>query len=117
MKEVKVPVLPESISEATVAAWHKKPGDYVELDDVIVEIETDKITVEVPAPQAGSLSEIKVNEGSDVKIGGVLGIIGDIKISNKTEPDQTKNFNPKGKSSPFLNTGIMIGGKVYTTNT
>ena len=49
MKEIKVPVLPESITEATVAAWHKKPGDYVELDDVIVEIETDKVVLEVPA--------------------------------------------------------------------
>ena len=47
MKEIKVPILPESINEATVAAWHKKPGDYIELDDVIVEIETDKLVLEV----------------------------------------------------------------------
>ena len=51
MKEVKVPVLPESINEATVALWHKKLGDYVEVDDVIVEIETDKVVLEVPAEE------------------------------------------------------------------
>ena len=47
MIEVKVPILPESINEATVAVWHKKPGDFIELDDVIVEIETDKVVLEI----------------------------------------------------------------------
>ena len=58
MKEIKVPILPESINEATVAAWHKKPGDYIELDDVIVEIETDKVVLEVPAEESGVLTAV-----------------------------------------------------------
>ena len=77
MKEVKVPILPESISEATVAAWHKKPGDYVEIDDVIVEIETDKVVLEVPAEESGVLSEILEKEGETVSEQQVLGLLDD----------------------------------------
>ena len=77
MKEVKVPILPESISEATVAVWHKKPGDYVEIDDVIVEIETDKVVLEVPAEESGVLSEILEKEGETVSENQVLGLLDD----------------------------------------
>ena len=77
MKEVKVPILPESISEATVAAWHKKTGDYVEIDDVIVEIETDKVVLEVPAEESGVLSEILEKEGETVSENQVLGLLDD----------------------------------------
>ena len=77
MKEVKVPILPESISEATVAVWHKKPGDYVEIDDVIVEIETDKVVLEVPAEESGVLSEILEKEGATVSEQQVLGLLDD----------------------------------------
>ena len=86
-----VPTLGESITEATVSKWLKKIGEPFEIDEPLVEIETDKITVEVPAPSAGVLSEIKVKEGADINIGGVLGIIGDansseaMPISNKNE--------------------------------
>ena len=75
--ELIVPTLGESITEATVSKWLKKVGDSFEADEPLVEIETDKITVEVPAPSAGSISEIKVKEGSDVNIGGVLALLGD----------------------------------------
>jgi 2-oxoglutarate dehydrogenase E2 component (dihydrolipoamide succinyltransferase) len=77
VKEVKVPILPESISEATVAAWHKKPGDYVEIDDVIVEIETDKVVLEVPAEESGVLSEILEKEGETVSENQVLALLDD----------------------------------------
>ena len=77
MKEVKVPILPESISEATVAAWHKKPGDYVEIDDVIVEIETDKVVLEVPAEESGVLSEILEKAGETVSENQVLALLDD----------------------------------------
>ena len=76
--ELIVPTLGESITEATVSKWLKKIGESFDADEPLVEIETDKITVEVPAPSAGVLSEIKVKEGKDVNIGGVLGIIGEI---------------------------------------
>ena len=77
MKEVKVPVLPESINEATVALWHKKLGDYVEVDDVIVEIETDKVVLEVPAEEAGVLTEIIAEEGETVNAQQVLALLDD----------------------------------------
>ena len=85
--ELIVPTLGESITEATVSKWLKKIGESFEADEPLVEIETDKITVEVPAPSAGVLLEIKVKEGKDVSIGGVLGIIGE---SNETIPSKEK---------------------------
>jgi 2-oxoglutarate dehydrogenase E2 component (dihydrolipoamide succinyltransferase) len=93
MKEIKVPVLPESITEATVAAWHKKPGDYVELDDVIVEIETDKVVLEVPAEESGVLSEITAKEGETVSEQQVLGLIDD-----EADSEDTKSIETKDKS-------------------
>ena len=90
--ELIVPTLGESITEATVSKWLKKVGDSFDADEPLVEIETDKITVEVPAPSAGSLTEIKVEEGVDVNIGGVLALLGDQKTSNSSSAskDATK---------------------------
>ena len=73
--EITVPALGESVTEATVGQWFKKPGDAVAVDEPLVELETDKVTVEVPAPSAGVLSEIKVPQGSTVAVGAVLGAI------------------------------------------
>ncbi len=96
MKEVKVPVLPESINEATVAAWNKKPGDYVEIDDVIVEIETDKVVLEVPAEEAGVLTEILAEEGETVNAQQVLALLDDeAEASNKAAPAQDKATQEK----------------------
>ncbi|MCY3755703.1 MAG: 2-oxoglutarate dehydrogenase complex dihydrolipoyllysine-residue succinyltransferase [Alphaproteobacteria bacterium] len=71
--EIHVPQLGESISEATVARWMKAPGDAVEADEPLVELETDKVTVEVPAPRTGVLEEILAGEGEEVEVGAVLG--------------------------------------------
>ena len=103
MIEVKVPVLPESISEATVAVWHKKPGDFVELDDVIVEIETDKVVLEVPAEDSGVLTEIRAKEGETVGEQQVLGILekkpqDDSKETPTVENDSTKKEEPTQKA-------------------
>ena len=118
MKEIKVPILPESINEATVAAWHKKPGDYIELDDVIVEIETDKVVLEVPAEESGVLTEISAEEGETVTEQQVLGLMDDEASSedkkssenqeeapaqdektessvDKNEPDEVQKADPK----------------------
>jgi 2-oxoglutarate dehydrogenase E2 component (dihydrolipoamide succinyltransferase) len=75
--EIKVPALGESVTEATVAKWLKKLGDSVAIDDPLVELETDKVTLEVNASGPGVLSEIRVPEGSNVAVGSVLGLIGD----------------------------------------
>ena len=73
--EIKVPALGESVTEATVGQWFKKPGEAVNVDEPLVELETDKVTVEVPAPAAGVLGDIKVAQGSTVAVGSVLGSI------------------------------------------
>lgn len=73
--EIVVPNLGESVSEATVAKWFKKVGDAVAQDEPLCELETEKVTMEVNAPAAGSLKEIKVKEGTTVKVGTLLGII------------------------------------------
>ncbi len=73
--EIKVPALGESITEATVAQWFKTAGDAVNADEPLVELETDKVTLEVPAPAGGTLSEIRVDQGENVEIGAVLGLI------------------------------------------
>ena len=85
--ELIVPTLGESITEATVSKWLKNIGDSFEVDEPLVEIETDKITVEVPAPSSGVITEIKVQEGKEVNIGGVLAII--------SESNENKKFSEK----------------------
>ena len=76
MTDIVVPTLGESVSEATVAKWMKKAGDAVKKDETLVELETDKVSVEVSAPEAGVLSEIVASEGATVGIGAVLGRMG-----------------------------------------
>jgi 2-oxoglutarate dehydrogenase E2 component (dihydrolipoamide succinyltransferase) len=75
--DIRVPALGESVTEATVAKWLKKPGDSVAVDEPLVELETDKVTVEVPAPSAGVLSDIRVPAGMTTAVGSVLGTIGE----------------------------------------
>jgi 2-oxoglutarate dehydrogenase E2 component (dihydrolipoamide succinyltransferase) len=73
--EVRVPTLGESVTEATIATWFKKPGDKVALDEMLCELETDKVTVEVPSPAAGTLGEIIAGEGSTVGVNALLATI------------------------------------------
>src|SRR3954468_24671879 len=75
MAEIRVPTLGESVTEATIAKWFKKPGDAVAVDEPLVELETDKVTIEVPAPAAGVLSDIAVKDGETVAVGALLGQI------------------------------------------
>ena len=90
--EIKVPTLGESINEATVSKWLKKEGETFEIDEPLVEIETDKITLEVAAPSSGTLEKIKVEEGNDIKVGGVLGLINESKKSQNNEKKEIKNI-------------------------
>ena len=73
--EVKVPVLPESVSDATIASWHKKPGDAIKRDENLVDLETDKVVLEVPAPADGVLKEIRRNTGDTVNSQEVIAVI------------------------------------------
>ena len=72
MTEVRVPTLGESVTEATVATWFKKPGDAVAQDEMLCELETDKVTVEVPSPAAGTLADIVAAEGETVGVDALL---------------------------------------------
>ncbi len=75
MAEIRVPTLGESVTEATIGKWFKKPGDAVSVDEPLVELETDKVTIEVPAPAAGVLSDIAAKDGETVAVGALLGQI------------------------------------------
>nr|WP_275575203.1 biotin/lipoyl-containing protein [Methylocucumis oryzae] len=73
--EVTVPNLPESVSDATIAAWHKKPGDTVNKNDSLVDLETDKVVLEVTAPESGVLTEVLAEQGAIVLAGQVIGVL------------------------------------------
>jgi 2-oxoglutarate dehydrogenase E2 component (dihydrolipoamide succinyltransferase) len=75
MAEIRVPTLGESVTEATIGKWFKKPGDAVAVDEPLVELETDKVTIEVPAPAAGVLGDIAAKDGETVAVGALLGQI------------------------------------------
>ena len=75
MAEIRVPTLGESVTEATIGKWFKKPGEAVAVDEPLVELETDKVTIEVPAPAAGVLSDIAAKDGETVAVGALLGQI------------------------------------------
>ncbi len=85
--EVKVPVLPESVEDATIAAWHKQPGDTVRRDENLVDLETDKVVLEVPSPVDGTLKEIKVAEGATVLSDELLAIIEQGAVASEPEPE------------------------------
>ena len=98
--QILVPSLGESITEATVSRWLKQTGEKVDSDEPLVELETDKVNVEVPSPLAGILSSIKVKEGDTVKVGALLGIIkegksGLVKAANTESAEQQSYIPPK----------------------
>jgi 2-oxoglutarate dehydrogenase E2 component (dihydrolipoamide succinyltransferase) len=84
--EIKVPAMGESVTEATVARWFKKEGESVNRDEPILELETDKVTVEVPAPAAGAIESIAVQAGSTVQVGAILGSIAEGKGGKAAAP-------------------------------
>ena len=98
-EKILVPVLGESITEATVSKWLKNKGETVDADEPIVELETDKVNLEVPSPVTGKLIEINSQDGSTVKVGEILGLVteieGEVKRSNKIEKIQPSNLQKK----------------------
>ena len=102
--DVLVPVLGESVVEATVSKWIKKQGDYVEVDDPIVELETDKVTLEVPASTSGILENTVVSEGDTVEVGALLGtIIAGAKQDKKEEVSEEVKVKDVEKEKPTTN--------------
>lgn len=99
--EVKVPELPESVSEATVSTWHKKPGDKVDRDENVVDLETDKVMLEVPAASEGVLKEVLKQEGEVVGSGDVIAILGDAGEEAETEKSsENKEAEEGSKEAP-----------------
>ena len=92
--KIVVPILGESVTEATVSKWLKAQGEKVTVDEPIVELETDKVNVEVPAPSNGVLESISVNEGETVNVGALLGVINDSINKNKEKIKEVKNYSP-----------------------
>ena len=97
--EILVPSLGESITEATVSRWLKQVGEQVNTDEPLVELETDKVNVEVPSPLAGTLSSISVKEGDSVGVGSILGVVSEGKSTAKIEPIKEKNQSAKSSKT------------------
>ena len=95
-EKITVPTLGESVTEATVSKWLKSQGDAVTADEPIVELETDKVNVEVPSPSNGVLSNIAVKEGETVNVGSLLGTINGGE-SAQVEVKEVKNYSPPPK--------------------
>ncbi len=100
MTEIRVPTLGESVTEATIGKWFKKPGEAVAVDEPLVELETDKVTIEVPAPAAGVLSEIAAKDGETVAVGAVLGQIKDGVGASKAATAAPAPAKPAAPPSP-----------------
>jgi 2-oxoglutarate dehydrogenase E2 component (dihydrolipoamide succinyltransferase) len=116
--EVKVPVLPESVSDATIAGWHKKPGDAVKRDENLVDLETDKVVLEVPAPADGVLKEIRHDTGDTVNSQDVIAILEEGAAAeapkaeaSKVDADrkETKESTPAATEAPAARTGPAAG--------
>ncbi|MBO1519129.1 2-oxoglutarate dehydrogenase complex dihydrolipoyllysine-residue succinyltransferase [Oceanisphaera pacifica] len=91
--EIKVPDLPESVADATIATWHKQPGDQVERDEIIVDIETDKVVLEVPAPEAGTLEAIVEDEGATVLSQQLIGKLKAGAVAGEATKEKTSSNN------------------------
>ncbi|MEY0693420.1 2-oxoglutarate dehydrogenase complex dihydrolipoyllysine-residue succinyltransferase [Providencia rettgeri] len=113
--EILVPDLPESVADATVATWHKKPGDSVQRDEVLVEIETDKVVLEVPASEAGVLEAIVEDEGATVlskqllgriRLGDSTGIPAELKEAQESTPAQRQTASLETESNDALTPAI-----------
>ena len=116
--EIKVPPLPESVADATLINWHKKTGDQVSRDENLVDLETDKVVLEVPSPKSGILTEIKIKDGSVVKAGDILAVMTESSLvsaskdnnhasdasssKNNSASDTSKNDSKDKKVSPSV---------------
>src|SRR5580704_11603354 len=100
MAEIRVPTLGESVTEATIGKWFKKPGDAVAVDEPLVELETDKVTIEVPAPAAGVLGDIAAKDGDTVAVGALLGQIREGVGAAKAAPAASAAAAPPQAAKP-----------------
>jgi len=109
--EIKVPQLPESVSDATLVAWHRKAGDTVLRDENLVDLETDKVVLEVPAPATGVLQEIRIDDGTTVTTGEILAVLAEGEVSGD------KNDAPAtvAKAEIMQQSEMAVAGPVKTS--
>ncbi|MBT8108645.1 MAG: 2-oxoglutarate dehydrogenase complex dihydrolipoyllysine-residue succinyltransferase [Gammaproteobacteria bacterium] len=103
--EIKVPQLPESVTDATLVAWHKHVGEGVARDENLVDLETDKVVLEVPAPAAGTLAKILVEDGATVVAGDVLAVLEEGEVKAAAEPEKEEPAPEKAASAPQQSKG------------
>ncbi len=106
--EVRVPTLGESVTEATVATWFKKPGDAVAVDEMLCELETDKVTVEVPSPAAGTLAEIVAAEGATVGVDALLAVVADGAAKPAAPAKPEADAAPKPNGGAGASVDVMV---------
>src|SRR5690348_15951794 len=104
--EVKVPVLPESVSDATIASWHKNPGDAIKRDENLVDLETDKVVLEVPAPADGVLKEIRAKQGDTVGSQDVIAVLEEGAVAQAAPEAKKAEPAPKPASAPAEKSGL-----------
>ena len=107
--EVKVPVLPESVSDATIASWHKQPGETISRDENLVDLETDKVVLEVPAPVSGTLKEIIKDSGETVTSNELLaiideGVVTEIPVAGDDAAEDVQSARPAGQQTTAADT-------------
>ncbi|MDA3888803.1 MAG: dihydrolipoamide succinyltransferase, partial [Allgaiera sp.] len=106
--EVRVPTLGESVSEATVATWFKQPGDAVAVDEMLCELETDKVTVEVPSPVSGILDEIVAKEGETVGVNALLAQVAEEGKAGSEQPKPRPSAEVQSKPASSGKEGKMV---------
>ena len=108
-KEIKVPVLPESVADATVATWHKQPGDSIQRDENLVDLETDKVVLEVPSPVDGVLKKIVRDSGETVTSGELLGVIeeGAVAVAAQSNEESEQKAIAEDATAPVSDTAKL----------
>ena len=114
--EIKVPQLPESVSDATLVGWHKQPGDSVSRDENLVDLETDKVVLEVPAPASGKLVKLLVEDGATVTAGDVLAILEEGEVSAAPEKDEEAATDDAEPAEPADNASAEDDEKAGKTS-
>ncbi|MES9839784.1 MAG: 2-oxoglutarate dehydrogenase complex dihydrolipoyllysine-residue succinyltransferase [Candidatus Thiodiazotropha endolucinida] len=103
--ELRVPQLPESVSDATVLSWHKQPGEHIDQDETLVDLETDKVVLEVPSPQSGILTTIHFKEGETVQADDVLGIL-EVGAGTPASQEQPPETPQADREAPALSPAV-----------
>ncbi len=111
-EKITVPTLGESVTEATVSKWLKSQGEKVSADEPLVELETDKVNVEVPSPISGVLGNITVKEGETVNVGSLLGTVDSARVSKENSDNEVNNYSPPKKEKEKVQPKIFEDEKI-----